>query len=677
MHTEFFGLRDQPFRLTPDSRYLYLGRGHARAKAYMEYCVMNRDSFVVITGEIGSGKTTLIKTLLAELDESVVVAKVYQTQLNETGFLQALLAEFGIDQFPENKVALLNALNMFLIDQYQQGHRVVLIIDEAQNLSKRVLEEVRLLSGMETEQEKLLNVVLAGQPELNEVLDGPDMEQLRQRVRLRFHLNALTEEETEEYIRHRLRVAADGDDGLFTADAFPLIYRYTGGVPRLINTLCDTALLCAYVDGVNPVNGKAIAAAVDELQWKPHHQRRNGHARYNGHDGHDGHDGVNGHDGHGREEKHSAGASWREAGGGGGVGAARGGVRDPGRPGRRGVGGADPRGGGGDPRHGGAAAGHRRGAGAGQVNGATEGMTVNALSFDVEDYYQVSGFSDVVSRAEWERFPSRVEGNTRRLLDLLEENDVRATFFVLGWVARRNRTLVETIAERGHEVACHGYSHELIYRQKPELFRLETRYAKALLEDIVQRPVEGYRAASYSITRESLWALDILAEEGFVYDSSIYPIRHDRYGIPGAVDRPHRLATPAGAPLVEFPPATVNLGRWRLPVGGGGWFRLYPWWLTALGLAAVNARAGNPFMVYLHPWEIDPSQPRIRGRRSARFRHYVNIGRCEGRLRRLLRRFRFDTVAGVLCNQGLLGHRRTPQPAAARIGQLSGGGAFG
>ncbi len=269
MHVDFFGLQDNPFRLTPDSRYLYLGKGHARAKAYMEYTIWNRDSFVVITGEIGAGKTTLIKTLLSELDDSVVVAKVYQTQLDEIEFLQAILVEFGYTPYQAKKVELLNMLNMFLIDQYAKGRKVVLIIDEAQNLGKRVLEEVRLLSGMETQQEKLLNVILAGQPELNEVLDAPDMEQLRQRVRLRFHLRALSGPETVAYILHRVTIAGSKRPDLFDHEAMQLVYRYSGGIPRLINTLCDTAMVCAYVDGIPRIDAGVIRTAVDELQWKP------------------------------------------------------------------------------------------------------------------------------------------------------------------------------------------------------------------------------------------------------------------------------------------------------------------------------------------------------------------------------------------------------------------------
>lgn len=248
----------------------------------------------------------------------------------------------------------------------------------------------------------------------------------------------------------------------------------------------------------------------------------------------------------------------------------------------------------------------------------------------------------------WDRFSLRVERNTQRLLDLFAEQGVQATFFVLGWVAERCPSLVRALADQGHEVACHGYSHQLIYEQTPAVFRAETIRAKACLEDQTQRPVLGYRAASYSITKRSLWALDILAELGFAYDSSIFPIHHDRYGIPGSPRWPYRFATPSGGSLVEFPPSTLAVGRHHLPVAGGGYFRLYPYQLTRFALSRINHSEGRPFIFYLHPWEIDPEQPRIRAGWLSTLRHYTNLSRCEGRLRRLLRDFSFAPAGEVL-----------------------------
>ena len=271
----------------------------------------------------------------------------------------------------------------------------------------------------------------------------------------------------------------------------------------------------------------------------------------------------------------------------------------------------------------------------------------NALTVDVEDYFHVAAFARQIDPATWDNFPLRVERNTRRLLDLFAERDVRATFFVLGWVAERCSDLVRAIAEQGHEVACHGYSHQLIYGQAPAVFREETIRAKACLEDQAQCPVLGYRAASYSITKRSLWALDILAELGFAYDSSIFPVHHDRYGIPDSPRWPYRIDTDGGS-LIEFPPSTLAVGGHRLPVAGGGYFRIYPYQLTRFSLSRINRIEGQPFIFYLHPWEVDPEQPRIRAGWLSRFRHYTNLSRCEERLRRLLGDFRFVPAGEVL-----------------------------
>ncbi len=269
-YLEHFHLSEQPFRLTPDPDFLYWSKQHARAKAYMESTIWLADGFVVITGEIGSGKTTLIQSFLAELDDDVVYAVVSQTQLTATEFLQAILTEFGFKPFDKRKVELLDMLNMFLIEQYSNGKKVLLIIDEAQNLSKKVLEEVRMISGIETHKEKVLRIVLAGQPELKETLDSPSLKQLMQRVRLRFHIGPLDRREMREYVERRLAVAGRSEADLFTDDSFESIYRFSGGVPRLINTLCDTALLCSYADEKNVVAAMDVIAAAQELNWQEH-----------------------------------------------------------------------------------------------------------------------------------------------------------------------------------------------------------------------------------------------------------------------------------------------------------------------------------------------------------------------------------------------------------------------
>ena len=280
-------------------------------------------------------------------------------------------------------------------------------------------------------------------------------------------------------------------------------------------------------------------------------------------------------------------------------------------------------------------------------------MIRNALTVDVEDYFHVSAFAGSINRSDWDDQPLRVERNTQRLLDLFDEKQVKATFFVLGWVAERLPALVSEIASRGHEVACHGYSHRLVYDQKPEVFREETLRSKSILEDIIQSAVYGYRAASYSITERSRWALDTIAEAGFSYDSSIFPIHHDRYGMPGTNEYPYQLVTPAGYPLVEFPLSTAKLLGYRVPVAGGGYFRLYPYVVTRFGLSQIN-REDQPFIFYLHPWEIDPDQPRVAAGWVSRFRHYNNLDKCEPRLHRLINDFQFCAAVDVLNELGLL-----------------------
>ena len=276
----------------------------------------------------------------------------------------------------------------------------------------------------------------------------------------------------------------------------------------------------------------------------------------------------------------------------------------------------------------------------------------NALTIDVEDYFHVSAFADRINMEDWDHYEPRIERNTHRLLDLFSKGQQEATFFVLGWVAERYPSLVREIAARGHEVACHGLNHQIVGSQTREAFRQDTARAKSLLEDIIQTPVHGYRAASFSITEQTTWALDILVESGFIYDSSIFPIHHDRYGIPDACEAPHRMKTPGGRTLIEFPLSTIKLFGYRLPVAGGGYFRLYPYIFTRAALKRINTWQ-QPFIFYLHPWEIDPKQPRIPAAVLSRFRHYNNLDKCEARLRCLLRDFQFAAIKDVLAELNL------------------------
>lgn len=282
---------------------------------------------------------------------------------------------------------------------------------------------------------------------------------------------------------------------------------------------------------------------------------------------------------------------------------------------------------------------------------------INALSIDVEDYFQVAAFSRYIAFNDWDEWNARnprVAHNTHKILDIFDNYGVKGTFFVLGWVAERYPQLVKEIAERGHEVGCHGYSHQLIYRQPRKIFRQETWRAMGILRDLSQSPVEGYRAASFSICKQSEWALDILSEAGFKYDSSIFPIRHDLYGMPDSPRSPYRISTGQGRELVEFPMSTHRVMGWQMPVSGGGYFRLFPYCFTRYALKTINRRDKTPFMFYLHPWEVDPEQPRIPAGLVSRFRHYNNLSRCQSRLEKLLADFTFTTVRDVLRRQALL-----------------------
>ena len=280
--------------------------------------------------------------------------------------------------------------------------------------------------------------------------------------------------------------------------------------------------------------------------------------------------------------------------------------------------------------------------------GAAEKI-VNAMSVDVEDYYHVSVFDGVLPRSEWPTLESRVCANTERLLDIFDEYEVRSTFFVLGIVGEQYPELVRRIASRGHEVASHGYAHRLIYDQTPSAFRADVRRAKALLEDAGGCRVAGYRAPSYSITPRSLWALDVLLEEGYQYDSSIFPIRHDRYGIPVSERAPYLVQRKAGS-LVEVPASTASVGPMNLPIAGGGYFRILPYRWAKWGISRVNRVDRRPVVFYLHPWEIDPRQPRLEAGRLSAFRHYRNLDQTEGRLRQLLTDFRFGTMESLVFN---------------------------
>jgi polysaccharide deacetylase family protein (PEP-CTERM system associated) len=275
-----------------------------------------------------------------------------------------------------------------------------------------------------------------------------------------------------------------------------------------------------------------------------------------------------------------------------------------------------------------------------------QGEPLSAISVDVEDYFQTESFARDVRRDEWPAFPSRVVDNTRRVLEIFARHEVRGTFFVLGWVAERFPDLVREIRDAGHELGCHSYWHRLIYSLTPEEFEEDTRRAKAAIEAAAGTAIACYRAPTFSITKRSMWALDVLARCGFTRDSSIFPIYHDHYGIVGSPVRPYMIEC-AGATVTEFPMSTFRALRYDFPVGGGGYLRMLPLWFNEFGMRKI-LDSGRPAMVYLHPWEIDPGQPRIRTRLKSRLRHYTNLAGFQRNLEALLRNFRFGTMSDVI-----------------------------
>ena len=279
-------------------------------------------------------------------------------------------------------------------------------------------------------------------------------------------------------------------------------------------------------------------------------------------------------------------------------------------------------------------------------------VIVNAMTVDVEDYFQVSAFERHVSRDDWERIPCRVEANVERILQLFRDKGIKATFFTLGWIARRYPAMVKRIVDEGHELASHGWEHVRVTNQDPEAFRQDVVRTRALLEDLGGAPVRGYRAASYSIGARNLWALEVLADAGYEYSSSIVPIRHDLYGMP---DAPRFAFRAAHDRLLEIPVTTLEVAGRNVNFGGGGWFRLFPYRLTRWALHKVNREEGQPCIFYFHPWEIDPGQPRMKGIGArTRFRHYLNLDRTFSRLERLADDFRWDRMDRIF-----LGAERT------------------
>lgn len=300
------------------------------------------------------------------------------------------------------------------------------------------------------------------------------------------------------------------------------------------------------------------------------------------------------------------------------------------------------------------------------TSGSTSNPPAGAMTVDVEDYFQVAALSQQIRREDWDSHPCRVERNVDRILGLFSESGVSATFFTLGWIAERYPRVVRQIVDGGHELASHGYEHIKVHSQEPDAFRHDIRWTKAILEDIGGQRVKGYRAASFSIDSRTLWAFDVLAEEGYDYSSSIYPIRHDHYGMPDASR--FRFRPSDRHALVEVPISTLRLRGRNLPSGGGGYFRLLPYGVSRWALRRIAREDRQPTVFYFHPWEIDPGQPRVGGLSlRSRFRHYVNLGRMEGRLRALLRDFQWDRMDRVFSLDDSGEECPPSQPTASRL----------
>ncbi len=281
------------------------------------------------------------------------------------------------------------------------------------------------------------------------------------------------------------------------------------------------------------------------------------------------------------------------------------------------------------------------------MNSLDHKLMLNALTIDVEDYYMVSAFADKVKFEDWHRHESRVERNTYKILELLDEYKVKATFFVLGWIAERYPQLIKDISSSGHEIASHGYNHRLIYDQTPDEFREDIRKTKKILEDITAVPVNGYRATSFSVIKETFWALDILIEEGFKYDSSIFPIRHDRYGIHDFYRFPKKVGLDGKGEILEIPLSTIQLFGKNTPIAGGGYLRLLPVRFIEWGIRSLNKKENQPAIIYFHPWEIDTEQPKLNGSRISAFRHYINLDKTFSKIKRLLNNFQFGPIKEI------------------------------
>jgi putative secretion ATPase (PEP-CTERM system associated) len=595
MYQDHYGFRGSPFQLVPDARFFYESSAHGRASAHLTFGLSQGEGFVVITGEVGAGKTMLVERLWTQLKRSTyTLAQVNTTQLSGDDLFRMAMSGFGVEHRGRDKSTMLLDFKEVLRQHRLSRRRCLLVVDEAQNLSLPAIEELRMLSNITEDGRVALQTILLGQPQFRQMLASPDLSQLRQRVLASYHLGPLTEPETRAYVEHRLATVGWTDNPRIEDDAFVAIHRHSGGIPRQINRLCGRVLLLGALEQADTLTEAMVEDTAQELnqdlEGVPPSLQREAPAD-----------------------------------------------RDVPMPGRRpplatappAVPTSAP-----VPKHADGPLVKAEPAAMELQPVALMATPHNAMTVDVEDWFQVQAYADVIPRGNWNEMPCRVEDNTDRMLALFAAAGVQGTFFTLGWVAERYPALVRRIVAGGHELASHGYGHARVDSQDEDAFRADIRRARQLLEDIGGVAVRGYRAPTFSIGPRTPWAWDVLAEEGYSYSSSVYPVRHDLYGEPDAPRVPHRRGA-----LWEVPMTTLQLRGRNLPVSGGGWFRLVPYSLSRLALRQVNAR-GERGLFYIHPWEIDPGQPHVTGARLlSRLRHRVNLAATETRMAQLLADF--------------------------------------
>ncbi len=769
MYEEYFGLSGPPFKLNPDPKFFFGSRSHNKAMAYLHYGLKQAEGFIVITGPVGAGKSTAIGHLLDQLDRSnIVAAQLLTTNVAPDELLEHILSAFRIEPENAGRTGQLEAFEDYLFDQLHRGRRVLLIMDEAQNLPDKTLEELRMLSNLDYDGTPLFQVFLVGQPEFRDTLLSDRMEQLKQRVIASYHLENLSREETQEYILHRLSVVGWNQDPVFTDEAFDAIYAETGGRPRRINTLCNRLMLHCSLEQLHEVDAEVLESVISELheeklgsegeqsvEKKPEqlpkptkvdnaqsgsdesidrksksqsqdiavevavpvsekNEESAGTATPNKRmsvldrlregrsQGSQSDDGDERHEATltdvasaivaasadtddkqilapGKSNKASSAKSlgqesWRK-GAERSIDDVRNDLKEANANLRRLRGMLDKNAT--DRREKGIKIADALANADGIIdelrhseqidfktsmppahivspdesddvsNPSNASETKFALSVDVEDYFQVWAFSEKIKRDSWHGFELRVGDNTRRCLDLFDQHDAKATFFMLGWVAERDPALAREIVERGHELASHGYDHTKVNLQTRSAFREDATRSKNLLEDLAGTAVTGYRAAGFSIDASTPWAHETLAEIGYRYSSSSHPIAHDHYG---DAEAPQSAYCPIdGDDFLEAPVATTSLFGRRVSCAGGGWFRAAPVGFSKALLRRAAAEQDGPIIFYFHPWEIDPDQPRISDvSAKSKFRHYLNIDRMEAKLGNILSSFTWRRIDDTL-----------------------------